>query len=65
MHRHIDIAAQQRLVDLFGEQALAAKLAQRLVLDTVAGGGDDAEPDLALAKPCGVEQARPDMARLP
>lgn len=65
MHGHINIAAQQRLVDLFGEQALAAELTQRLVLDAIAGSGDDAEPDIALAKPRGVEEACPDMARLP
>ena len=38
MHGEIDVAAQQRLLDLLGEQALAALLRQRPVLDGVAGG---------------------------
>ena len=59
------VAAQQRLVDLLGEQALAAEIAQRLVLDAVAGGGDGAQADGAFAKAVRREQQRPHMARLP
>lgn len=39
----VDAAVQQRLVDLFGEQPLAANVRQRLVQDLVAGGLDDAD----------------------
>ena len=36
------VAGEQRLLDLLGEQALAADLGERPVLDAVAGGLDDA-----------------------
>jgi hypothetical protein len=65
VHRQIDIAPEQRLVDLLGEQALAAELAQRLVLDPVAGGGDHAQADIAFAETVRRKQARPHMPRLP
>ena len=39
--------SMQRLLDLLGEQALAADLGQRPVLDRVAGGADDHEFDRA------------------
>ena len=45
MHREVDGAGEQRLLDLLGEQALAAGLRQRPVLDRVAGGADDLELD--------------------
>ena len=64
MHGEIDRAGQQRLVDLLGEQALAAEIAQRSG-DAVAGGGDDAELDVALAQAMRRHQQRADMARLP
>ena len=40
MHREIDLAREQRLLDLLGEQALAAGFGQRPVLDAVAAGAD-------------------------
>ncbi len=45
MHREIDRSGQQRLLDLPGEQALAAGLAQRPIADQVAGGADHLERD--------------------
>ena len=36
MNGEIDRARQKRLVDLLGEQALAAEIAQRLVGDAIA-----------------------------
>ena len=42
MHGDIDIAGQQRLLDLLGEKALAACVGERPVLDAVAGGLDGA-----------------------
>ena len=41
VHGEVDPAVQQRLVDLLGEQPLAADLRQRPVLHRVAGGADD------------------------
>jgi hypothetical protein len=45
MDGQVDAAVQHRLVQLLGEQALAARLLQAAVLDAVAGGddGDDLE----------------------
>ena len=40
MHGDIDAVAEQRFLDLLGEQALAAGFRQRPVLDAVAAGGD-------------------------
>ena len=53
MHREIDRAGEQRLLDLLGEQALAAGLRQRPVLDAVAGGADHLDRD-----PLGLEAMR-------
>lgn len=41
VHGDVDAAVQQRVVNLLGEQALAANVGQRLVQDLVAGGLDD------------------------
>ena len=41
-------AGEQGLVDLLGEQPLAAGLRQRAVLDPVAGGVDDLDGDVVL-----------------
>jgi hypothetical protein len=41
MHRDVDAAVEQRVVNLLGEQALAADVGERLVEDLVAGGLDD------------------------
>ena len=43
--------SEQRFLDLLGEQALAAHLRQRPVLDRVAGGADDNELDRRLDRP--------------
>ena len=40
MHRKIDAAVEQRLVDLLGEQPFAADLGERPVLHPVAGRAD-------------------------
>ncbi len=40
MHGDVDAAVQQRILDLAGEQALAADLLERAVLHPVAGGLD-------------------------
>ena len=45
MHGKIDRAGQQRLLDLLGEQALAAGVRQRPVLDRVAAGADGLDFD--------------------
>ena len=50
MHGEIDRAAKQRFVDLLGEQALAAEVAQRLVPDAIARGGDGLKRDGVVAK---------------
>ena len=47
MHREVDRAGGERLLDLLGEQALAADLGERPVLDRVAGGADDRGPRCA------------------
>ena len=41
VHGEVDAAVQQRLVDLLGEQALAAEVGQAAVLHRIAGGADD------------------------
>ena len=41
MHRGVDLAVEQRRVDLLGEQPLAAGFGERPVLDEVAAGADD------------------------
>ena len=40
VHREVDAAVGERLVDLLGEQALAADLRQAAILHRVAGGAD-------------------------
>ena len=45
MHRRVDGAVQQRLLDLLGEKALAADLRQSPVEDLVAGGLDNDDFD--------------------
>ena len=41
MHREVDGPLKQRLLDLLGEQPLAAHLRKRPVLDAIAGRLDD------------------------
>ena len=43
VHRDVDAAVQQCIVDLLREEALAADIRQRLVQDLVAGRLDDAD----------------------
>jgi hypothetical protein len=43
MHGNVDLARQQRLLDLFGKEALAAGVGERPILDAVAGGLDRAD----------------------
>src|SRR5260370_371233 len=50
MHRQIDGARAERLLDLLGEETLAAGLRQRPVADHVAGGADDLELDALRGK---------------
>ena len=64
MHGEIDAAVEQRFLDLLGEQALAADLRQRPVLDGVAGGADDDELDRRLVHPERRGQPRAHGARL-
>src|SRR6185369_9818480 len=45
MNRKIDCAREQRLLDLLGEQALAAHLTERAILDAVARGADHRDFD--------------------
>ena len=52
MHREVDGAAEQRLLDFLGEEPLAAEVGERPVLDDVAGGADDLDLD-----PLGIEAA--------
>jgi hypothetical protein len=47
MHGEVEAAVQQAVLDLLGEQALAADLGQRPVLHLVAGGADDDDLDRA------------------
>jgi hypothetical protein len=61
----IDHALEKRLVDLLCEQPLAAEVAQRLVADAVARGGDDLERDRVLGEAVGGAEPRFDMPRLP
>jgi hypothetical protein len=48
VHGDVDAAVQQRVVDLLGEQALAADVGERLVEDLVARGLDDHDLEGAL-----------------
>ena len=47
VHGQVGAAVEQRLLDLFGEEALGADLGQRDVGDFVAGGFDDLDAALA------------------
>jgi hypothetical protein len=65
VHGEIDNALKKRLVDLLGEQALAAEVAQGLVADAVPRGGDGLERDRVLGEAVGGAEPRRDMPRLP
>ena len=47
MDRKVDAPIEQRLLDLLGEEALAADLGQRPVEDAVAAGADDDDLEVA------------------
>ena len=64
MHGEIDAAVEQRLLDLLGEQALAAHFRQRPVLDGIARGADDDEFDRRLVDAERLRQPRTHGARL-
>ena len=48
MHGNVNLAAQQSIIDLLGEQTLATNIGQGLVENLVAGGLDDDNLDSAL-----------------
>ena len=65
MHREIDRAGEQRLLDLLGEQALAAGLRQRPVLDAVAAWcGSPRSRSRSASRPCAAASAGAHHARL-
>jgi hypothetical protein len=64
MHRDVDAAIQQRLLDLAGEQALAADFLQRLVEDLVAGDLDHRDREGGLGQVEGGHQAGARLVRL-
>jgi hypothetical protein len=64
MHREVDRTAEQRLLDLLGEQALAARLAQRAILDAIARGADRDDLDRVLVPPMRSSERRARQARL-
>ena len=58
MHREVDRAGRERLLDLLGEQTLAAGIRQRPILDAVAAGADRPGCRSARAsKPCAAASA--------
>ncbi len=65
MHGEIDNPLEKRLVDLLGEQPLAAEVAQGLIADAVARRGDDLERDCLFGEAMGGAKPRRDMPRLP
>jgi hypothetical protein len=64
MDAEIELASEQRLVELLGPQRLAADFGQRPVLDLVAGGGDRDQLDIAVGPPLRGLDRRGDFARL-
>jgi hypothetical protein len=64
MHREVDIAGCERLLDLLGEEALAAEFRQRPVADGVAGGPDGADLDPLGRKPMRCRKAGAHHGRL-
>jgi hypothetical protein len=64
MHGEVDGAGEERLLDLFGEQALAADLGERPIADQVAGGADDLDRDPLGAEPVGGGEPRAHLMRL-
>ena len=64
MHGDVDAAGEQRLLDLLGEQALAAGLRQRPVLDAVAAGRDHHDLERVLRQAMRRHQPRARLMRL-
>ena len=64
MHGEVDVAGEQRLLQLLGEQPLAAGLDQRPVGDPVAGRLDDDQLALLRRKAVRGAEARGHLARL-
>jgi hypothetical protein len=65
VHGEVDTPLEKRLVDLLGEQSLAAEVAQGLVADAVARRGDDLKRDRFLGEAVGDAERCLDMPRLP
>jgi len=65
VHGKADLACKKRLVDLFGEKALAAEVAQRLVLNPISARGDNPEVHRPTVQPVGLMQPVAHMGRLP
>ena len=65
MHREVDAAVEQRLLDLLGEQALAADLGQRAILDDVARGPDHRDLDRLGRDAMSGREPRAHLMRLP
>lgn len=59
MHGKVDLARDQRFLDLLGKEPLSANLRQRPVLDGIARGLVDADLDRLLGKAMGSGKARP------
>jgi len=64
MHRKVDSAGDERLLDLLGEEALAAGIRKRAVADRIAGGADDLERDLLRGKDVRSREAIAHLLRL-
>jgi hypothetical protein len=56
MHRAIDAPIDQRLLDLLGEQPLAADIGKAAVLDAIAAGADDHGFDRLVRDQAGCDQ---------
>jgi hypothetical protein len=64
MDGDVDAARKQRLLDLLGEQALAAGFRERPVLDAVAAGGDDDDLERRFRQAVRRHQPCPRLVRL-
>src|SRR3546814_15684926 len=62
--RGVDLAGDERFLDLLGEEALAADLRQRALLDAVTGRLDDDDGNRLLGRPFGVRGGKAE-AHLP
>ena len=65
MHGEIDAVIAQRLLDLLGEQTLAADLGERTVLDDVARGLDHGDRDRLRRDAMGRREPRLHLVGLP